>query len=171
MGLIGQIMNAVFGGGKNVIAETAEVFRVNSENEAQRTAEFQAAALSQFGKEFAHERKGLFDRSVDGLNRLPRPIMARMEGLALVPEPLWWMLGVIVSFFFGARHQAKVQGFQSSIAKTVAAGKSMHSVDIETDTPQTPRVASTQSDASLEASTLKVSVDNNAALEDWARGK
>ena len=24
-------------------------------------------------------------------------------GLALVPEPLWWLLGAIVSFYFGAR--------------------------------------------------------------------
>ena len=26
-----------------------------------------------------------------------------MQGLALVPEPLWWLLGAIVSFYFGAR--------------------------------------------------------------------
>ena len=30
-----------------------------------------------------------------------------MAGLALVPEPLWWLLGAIVSFYFGARHQSK----------------------------------------------------------------
>lgn len=63
---------------------------------------------------------------MDGLNRLPRPALAlgtlglfvsamvaplwfaeRMQGIALVPEPLWWLLGVIVSFYFGARHQVK----------------------------------------------------------------
>ena len=26
-----------------------------------------------------------------------------MQGLALVPEPLWWLMGAIVSFYFGAR--------------------------------------------------------------------
>jgi hypothetical protein len=26
-----------------------------------------------------------------------------MQGLQLVPEPLWWLLGAIVSFYFGAR--------------------------------------------------------------------
>ena len=31
----------------------------------------------------------------------------RMAGLSLVPEPLWWLLGAIVSFYFGARHQSK----------------------------------------------------------------
>jgi hypothetical protein len=27
----------------------------------------------------------------------------RMVGLEAVPEPLWWLLGAIVSFYFGAR--------------------------------------------------------------------
>ena len=31
----------------------------------------------------------------------------RMAGLSLVPEPLWWLLGAIVSFYFVARHQSK----------------------------------------------------------------
>ena len=31
----------------------------------------------------------------------------RMAGLALVPEPLWWLLRAIVSFYFNARHQSK----------------------------------------------------------------
>ena len=63
-----------------------------------------------------------FDGFVNGLNRLPRPLLAlstlglfayamaeptgfgtRMQSLALVPEPLWWLLGAIVSFYFGAR--------------------------------------------------------------------
>ena len=63
-----------------------------------------------------------YDRVIDGLNRLPRPCLAlgtlalftyamaepegfgrRMRGLAEVPEPLWWLLGAVVSFHFGAR--------------------------------------------------------------------
>ncbi|ERL97518.1 Protein of unknown function (DUF3154) [Rhodobacteraceae bacterium HIMB11] len=31
----------------------------------------------------------------------------RMAGLSLVPEPLWWLLGAVVSIFFVARHQSK----------------------------------------------------------------
>jgi hypothetical protein len=80
------------------------------------------AALDQHGVEFSAQRRGLFDRIVNGLNRLPRPLLAfgtmglfvfamvepaefaaRMAGLAYVPEPLWWLLGAIVSFYFGAR--------------------------------------------------------------------
>ena len=135
MGLIGRLLDALFGAERNVIAETAEVFRVNAEAEATRDAEARAAALAQFAAEFAHPRRGRFDRAVDGLNRLPRPAMAlgtlalfgaamaapewfaaRMGALAEVPEPLWWLLGAVVSFYFGARHQAKTQEMQRALA-------------------------------------------------------
>ena len=138
MGLIEGLFGWLFGGGLKDVRETVETFRPNAEAEAQRTAEFQAAALRQFGAEFRPQR-GLFDRMIDGLNRLPRPAMAlgvlfligsamvdpvwfasRMQGLALVPEPLWWLLGAIVSFYFGARHQVKAQAFQASLAETLA---------------------------------------------------
>ena len=44
---------------------------------------------------------------------------ARMQGLALVPEPLWWLMGAIVSFYFGARQQLKGQDFQRAMAETM----------------------------------------------------
>ena len=138
MGLIEGLFGWLFGGGLKDVRQTVETFRPNAEAEAQRTAGFRAAALRQFGAEFSDHR-GLFDRLIDGLNRLPRPFMAlgvlfligsamvdpvwfasRMQGLALVPEPLWWLLGAIVSFYFGARHQVKAQAFQASLAETLA---------------------------------------------------
>ncbi|MEM8822190.1 MAG: holin family protein [Pseudomonadota bacterium] len=80
------------------------------------------AALEQLDGEFGRPASGRFDRLVNGLNRLPRPFLAlgtlglfvysmvepigfaaRMQGLAYVPEPLWWLLGAIVGFYFGAR--------------------------------------------------------------------
>lgn len=137
--MIEGVLALLFGGGRNALRETVEVFRGNAEAGEARAAEFRAAALAQFGAEFALERKGLFDRFVDGLNRLPRPALAlgtlglfvsamvdpiwfaaRMQGIALVPEPLWWLLGAVVSFYFGARHQAKGQEFQRSIAQTLS---------------------------------------------------
>lgn len=189
MGIM-SIFGALFGGnGRNVIRETVEVFRPNAEKEAQRTSDFQAASLHQFSAEFAHARKGWFDRFVDGLNRLPRPFMAigvigliasamvdpvwfaeRMVGVALIPEPLWWLLGVVVSFYFGARHQAKTQGFQKSVATTIAAGerlKRLREAEEPPETPATPQSANTHTDANLQAATMKVDVDGNAALEDW----
>jgi len=138
MGLIDGLFGWLFGGGLKDVRETVEAFRPNAEAEARRAAEFQAAALRQFSTEFQQQR-GRFDRMIDGLNRLPRPFMAlgvlfligsamvdpvwfasRMQGLALVPEPLWWLLGAIVSFYFGARHQVKAQAFQASLAEMLA---------------------------------------------------
>ena len=77
-------------------------------------------ALQQYGAEFQSIRGGWFDNFVNGLNRLPRRFWrsarwdysfiamvdpagfaARMAGLALVPEPLWWLFGAVVSFYFG----------------------------------------------------------------------
>ena len=46
---------------------------------------------------------------------------ARMAGIATVLEPLWWLMGTIVSFYFGARHQVKRQEFQKQMVKTAAA--------------------------------------------------
>lgn len=138
-GLLGTVLDLVFGGDRNAVAETVEVFRPNAERSAKRAHALSEAALAQFAAEFAQARPSLFDRVIDGLNRVPRPAMAlgsiglfaaamvdpiwfaeRMQGLALVPEPLWWLLGAVVSFYFGARHQAKSQEFQRSIAATLA---------------------------------------------------
>lgn len=150
MGLIGRGLDLIFGDGRNIIAETAGIFRENAENAGDREAAMKAAAMQQFAAEFAGQRRGLFDRLIDGANRLPRPILAfgtialfvvamvdplwfssRMQGIALVPEPLWWLMGAIVSFYFGARHQAKGQEFQQSVAETVARAATV-SQNIET---------------------------------------
>ncbi|MEM1430093.1 MAG: holin family protein [Pseudomonadota bacterium] len=138
-GLLGSIFNLLFGNDRNAITETVEVFRTNAEGQAARDARHAAAALEQFAQEFAVPRRGLFDRMIDAVNRIPRPALAlgtlglfvsamvdpiwfaaRMQGIALVPEPLWWLLGAVVSFYFGARHQAKSQEFQNSISATLA---------------------------------------------------
>ncbi len=138
MGIIQSIVQLLFGGGRNILKDTLEVFRENAEAAGARENAYRAAALNQFGAEFMVERKGHFDRFMDALNRVPRPALAlgtlglfisamwnpvwfasRMQGIALVPEPLWWLLGAIVSFYFGARYQIKSQDFQRSIAGTI----------------------------------------------------
>ncbi|MDC0012109.1 holin family protein [Octadecabacter sp.] len=139
MGLIEQIFSSIFGDGRNVIVETAQVFRENAEGAGVREAAIKQQAMQQYAAEFTVPRQGWFDRLMDGLNRLPRPFLAfgtiglfivamvdpvwfsiRMQGIALVPDPLWWLMGAIVSFYFGARHQAHSQNFQCSIAETMA---------------------------------------------------
>ncbi|SHI87959.1 Holin of 3TMs, for gene-transfer release [Shimia gijangensis] len=138
MGIIGNLLNLIFGGGRNVVVETAGAFLENAEAGAERGKNVQLAAMAAHSAEFYPAQRGWFDRAMDGVNRLPRPMMAlgclglvisamvnpvwfaeRMAGIALVPEPLWWLLGGIVSFYFGARHQVKGQEFQRSIAHTM----------------------------------------------------
>lgn len=184
--MIERLFSAVFGGGRNAIAETAEVFRVNADSADSRAAEIQAAALAQLAAEFAQPRKGLFDRVIDGLNRIPRPAMAlgtlalfvsamvspvwfseRMQGIALVPEPLWWLLGAIVSFYFGARHQAKGHEFQRSLAATMVRTPQVveNIAELRKLKSVPPSAAGTGTDADLQRDA--VVPDANAALTDW----
>lgn len=176
--MIGDLFSVIFGGGRNVIRDTVEVFRPNAEATAARAAARQAAALAQFASEFGHPRRGWFDRFIDGLNRLPRPMMAlgtlglfvtamtdpvwfaqRMQGIALVPEPLWWLMGAIVSFYFGARHQAKTHEFQKGLAATMAR------------VPDAVRNIEALAGIGAEdvADELPTEASDNAALAEWRR--
>ena len=102
--------------------------------------------------EFQQANRSGFDRLIDGINRLPRPMMvfgviglfyaamadpdwfiARMRGLEFVTEPLWWLLGAGVSFYFGARHHAKSTEFQSNMARYSAqSGARETAPDVQT---------------------------------------
>lgn len=63
-----------------------------------------------------------YDHLIDAMNRLPRPLMAigslvifivagvnpawfeaQMQALNAMPEPLWWLLGAVLTMFFGSR--------------------------------------------------------------------
>lgn len=188
MGLIERILTVVFGGGRNVVVETAEVFRENAEAGAQRGADARSEALAQFTAEFGARDRGRFDRIMDGVNRLPRPAMAlgtmglfiaamvdpvwfsaRMQGIALVPEPLWWLLGVVVSFYFGARHQYKSQELQRSIASTLSQTPKVvqNLAELRALQPQSPDAATTGQDAALTLASL--TPEPNPALEEWRR--
>lgn len=187
MGLIGSLMGFLFGSGRNVVTDTAEVFRINAEAGDKRAMMLQSAALQQLAAEFRPERRGFFDRLVDALNRLPRPAMAlgtialfisamsnpvwfseRMQGISLVPEPMWWLLGVVVSFYFGARHQAKGQEFQRSLAETMARTPQVvrNIQSLRELSAHSPQIADTRTDstAAIEATTPS----ENPALEAWS---
>jgi hypothetical protein len=124
MGVIGKLIGGP--GAVTALGEAAkgvaEVFVPSATKRMELSAEAQMAALQQLGEEYQHPSLGWFDRLVNGLNRLPRPMLAfgtlglftyamvdpeafayRMVGLNAVPEPLWWLLGAIVAFYFGAR--------------------------------------------------------------------
>lgn len=186
MGLIAGVFDLLFGGGRNVVRETAEVFRENAEARAERAVVQRAQAMTQFGTEFSGPRKGGFDRFMDGLNRLPRPALAlgtlglfvaamvdplwfaaRMQGIALVPEPLWWLLGVIVSFYFGARHQAKVQDLQRDISASMMRVPQVvdNLATLREMRASSPGSADPGTDATLAAEIADP--DPNPALEAW----
>lgn len=177
MGLIASLFGLLFGSGRNVVAETVEVFRPNAEADAVRDATRYAATLGQFASEFALPRRGIFDRFIDGLNRLPRPFLAlgtlglfiaamadpiwfsqRMQGVALVPEPLWWLMGAIVSFYFGARHQTKHQEFTAGLAAAMSRAPEI--------TANIQRLAALDPKPDSEPAPLD-HLDGNAPLDDW----
>ena len=123
MGVIGSLIapGAVAALG-DAARGVAEVFVPSATKRMELSAEAQMAALRQLGAEYGNPSVGWFDRLVNGINRLPRPLLAfgtiglfvyammdpvqfaqRMVGLNAVPEPLWWLLGAVVAFYFGAR--------------------------------------------------------------------
>lgn len=188
MGMIERMFQLMFGGGGNVVRDTVEVFRENAEAGSQRGAQVQMQAMREYGEEFAIPRQGWFDRFMDGVNRLPRPALAlgtlglfvaamidplwfsqRMQGIALVPEPMWWLLGVIVSFYFGARHQVKSQKFQREIVDTMAhVPQVMHNIKaLKELRAESVGVADSGSDVRL--SLASIAPDANAALEAWRK--
>ena len=80
-------------------------------------------------------RRAAYDRLLDAVNRLPRPLMvlgslallgsallapdwfaARMDALSDMPEALWWIIGAVLSLHFGARYQDRSQEFRREMA-------------------------------------------------------
>jgi hypothetical protein len=116
--------------------ELVEVFKPNAEQQQVRKhleqmamSEQDMASLQQFAAEF-YERKNRtwWDSLVDGLNRLPRPLITvgvlaffvlapydplRFLEIAkayeVIPDGFWALLGVIIAFYFGGRMQVKSQ--------------------------------------------------------------
>ncbi|MBV0890410.1 holin family protein [Paracoccus sp. Z118] len=146
----------------NAAGQISEVFTPNATRRMELDEEAYARAMAEHGQEFISAGGTWFDGLVNGMNRLPRPMLTlgtmglfvyamvepasfalRMEGLALVPEPLWWLMGAIVSFYFGAR---EAHYFRGRVApRTVVAA---------------PAAAATGGNFA-----------DNAALRDWAAGK
>jgi hypothetical protein len=161
------------------IGQVAEVLVGNRAEQHAAAAARATGALEQFAAEFDHPAAGPFDRFVDGLNRLPRPMLAlgtlglfvhamiepvsfalRMEGLAVVPEPLWWLLGVIVSFYFGARelyHHRNRPAAAPLALRTVAASGAAPSPAMPSPAPRPAPLVEVRAE----------DPEFNAALAEW----
>ncbi|TQM91914.1 holin family protein [Roseinatronobacter monicus] len=134
--MIRSVFGWIFGGAREAralgqtVTSVAEVFRPNATRALELGHDAYKAAHASHTAEFQYARGGWFDSAVNGLNRLPRPLLAlgtlglfvyamadpdgfaiRMLALSNVPEPLWWLLGAVVAFYFGAReaHHLRVK--------------------------------------------------------------
>lgn len=155
----------------------AEIFNVNQTRRMELDEEAYARAITQMGIEFQSYRGGWFDGFINGLNRLPRPVLTmgtlalfayamaepegfglRMENLNLVPEPLWWLLGAIISFYFGAReaHYYRSRGFTRAVS------------DSKAEAAQNAEAQTAEAQTLAQRSPVNDDFADNAALRDWA---
>ncbi|MSU90009.1 carboxylesterase [Rhodobacteraceae bacterium 2CG4] len=174
------------------LRRTAEVFVANRTERARQEHAENIASLEQLGTEFARPRAGVFDGLVDALNRLPRPALAlgtlglfgfamadpvafgvRMQGLALVPEPLWWLLGAIVSFYFGARELNYFRGARAAtdpaaVSRTVDAMTQLRTLAAPEAPPEAPAPEAPAPEAPEARAPLGVDpAAANPALAEW----
>ena len=116
--------------------ELVEVFKPNAEKQAERghqermeISRQDLASLQQFADEFKSKRTSTaWDSFVDGLNRLPRPLITLgilglfilapadpirfleiAQAYQIMPDGFWALLSIIIAFYFGGRMQVTRQ--------------------------------------------------------------
>lgn len=166
------LWNWLVGGGIGAVAKGVEtvggVFRPNAEAADRRAHDFTVATHGQFAAEFRNiSNRSRWDSFVDGLNRLPRPlitlgvlglfVMAPLDpnrfldvaaALNLIPAGMWALLSVIIAFYFGGRMQMTSRDFHISKAQ-VDASKQIAAMHVSEDEPET--------------------IDGNAVVQRWLR--
>lgn len=124
-------------------------------------ADARSAVYQQFAAEFGHG-KTWWDSLIDGLNRLPRPIMTfgtiylfwlcwsdpqefvtGATALQAMPKEGWYILGAIVTFWFAAKlpkdfGKYKVHAGAVDVAKQIAAVRSEEPLPAGTQSIETP---------------------------------
>jgi hypothetical protein len=176
--------------------ELIEVFKPNAENEAERGhAERLAlsaqdlASLQQLTAEFQPcSERTWWDSFIDGLNRLPRPlitlgvlaffVLAPLDPLRfaqiarayeLMPDGFWALLSIIVAFYFGGRMQLKrqdmaIKGGALEVARELLAlQRAAREPDDAAQAPSPPpEPAHTEAPA-------EPAVPSNRVIEAWKR--
>lgn len=157
-----------------------------------RAHDLDAAALAQLSAEFSRPSQGVFDRFVDGLNRLPRPLIVlgiiwllaravmdpirateEFTALSIIPTPIWVIIGSVVAFFFGGRAQIKDLDFAREMAETA---NNLPAVLEQLDAlremrAESPRSGDIGTDAELEVEVHDdVATTANPALSAWRLG-
>lgn len=175
--------------------ELVEVFKPNAEKEAERRhverqnlSEQDLASLQQFAAEFESRRTSTsWDSFIDGLNRLPRPLITlgilglfvlapvdpiRFLEIArayqIMPDGFWALLSIIIAFYFGGRmqvtkQQMKVTGGALAAAKDIVeARKALRDLSKKEDAPSNPAFLS----APLKT---QAGSPKNRVVEAWLR--
>ena len=152
--MLKMLAGKLLGGGLSTVADSAVkvagIFGKNKEAQAVRDAaalarsdDIVTSAQMQFAQEF-HTPTNWFDSLINGLNRLPRPVIAlsvigllyyacidpigfaaAMKALELVPPNLWWIVSGVILFYFGARTIEKRSRDKVQLAVTEAKTKSV----------------------------------------------
>lgn len=165
MGKLAAITSAI-----GTAGEVAKTFFGNKEKRDEYRHIEQAALHESFGKEFSYAatNRSWFDATMDGINRLPRPVITFavlwlfviavrdpayfteiMIAMQKVPEMLWWLVLTIVAFFFGGRmiDKIKLPKVQNLVVRTPS----------RTD------------EVEFERETAHVSDTGNASVDDWKK--
>jgi hypothetical protein len=178
--------------------ELVVVFTPNAEPEAERghaerlaLTEQDKASLQQFAAEFqAREGRTWWDSLVDGLNRLPRPlitlgilaffVLAPLEPVRfleiakayqMMPDGFWALLSVIIAFYFGGRMQLKRQ----DMAVKDGAVRAAHQILALRRAEQAQSQPSPQLPAAAPPEDLPATVpppivaSGNRVIEEWRR--
>jgi hypothetical protein len=102
----------------------------------------------------------------------PVGFAGRMQGLALVPDQLWWLLGAIVSFYFGARelHYFRDRRPNIAVEDVMAVTKARDALeDLQPDRSQVDQSGFFGWGRKKSQAVRRDATDPNfnAALEDW----
>lgn len=170
--------------------ELIEVFKPNAEMSAERNhtermalSEQDLASLQQFAAEFhARSSRTWWDSLIDGLNRLPRPLItigilaffvfaplepAKFLEVAkvyqIMPDGFWALLSVIVAFYFGGRMQLKRQDMAVKGGALVVAREILERRRAESAAPAPQPTAAALATATTGA------VGANRVVEEWRR--
>lgn len=135
--MIGKLLTSIFGAGLEPVNKIIRTVAGDKAEREEYAADENIAAKTQFAAEFQnYTYRTWWDSLMDGMNRLPRPLIVFsvlymffmayndpakfsvvMAALALVPQPLWDMLYLIIGFYLPSRVLEKLPAFQPITTK------------------------------------------------------
>lgn len=147
------------------------------------------ATMGQYASEFRKiENRTWFDAFVDGMNRLVRPTIAfgviglfahafadpisfteAMTGVTIIPTEMWYVLGAIIGFYFGARELQKSRDKKSAVQRIEAVKQVVSAQKEIRSMRQQPKWRAAEiSDRDYEAEMADTSKPlSNAAIMKW----